>query len=176
MFQVDVIGSIAAAATKLSSQGREFVSFRVAHNDRYTDASGQRHESVVWVDCILNDVQSKVIPFLTTGTSVFVRGSATLRVYSSAKERCMKAGISISVRHVELLGTRGDSVPAKLYDTEGVEHRVDKFYNVADVRGARLMSQRGALFLVDENGWVSAPPANFVEQQPSNPQPIDENE
>lgn len=153
MLQITLVGNVGANAEKKSANGRNFTTFRVAHNDTWTDQAGQQHTNVQWIDCILND-HPKVVDFITQGTQVLVQGSCTLRVYSSPKERCMKAGLTVNVRHIELLGGKSDAVPSRLYDSNGAEHTVVKYFNT-DVKSCTLMSSRGQQFLVSEQGWVT---------------------
>lgn len=154
MLQVIVIGNVGADAEKKSVNGSEFTTFRVAHNDRWKDQSGQEHNNTVWVDCTLNG-HPAVADFIKAGTQIAVIGTANLRVYSSAKDRCMKAGLQVSVRSVELLGGVTDAVPSRLYDNEGEQHMVQKYYHT-NVANTPLMSLRGAQFITDEHGWVTA--------------------
>ena len=153
MLIATLVGNVGADAQKKTADGRNFTTFRVAHNDDWTDQAGQRHSSTMWIDCVLND-HPKVADYIKAGTMVAVTGTIKTRVYSSEKERCMKAGIQISVRTIELLGGSADEVPRRLYDTNGVQHDVKKaFYS--DVKGCTLMSQRGTQFNVDEKGWIT---------------------
>lgn len=108
MFRVEVIGNLGADAQVKGENGKEFVSFNVAHTDRWTDNSGTTHETTQWVSCIINDAKSKVVQYLTKGKQVFVRGEARLRVYSSEQARAMVAGITIVVREIELVGGRSE--------------------------------------------------------------------
>lgn len=152
MFQATLIGNLGADAVRKSGDGYEFISFRVCHNDRYVDAAGVRHESNMWVDCTL-DKDAKVAEFLKAGTMVYIVGSISLRVYSSQKDRCMKAGATIRVRHIELLSSKSDPVPSRLIDDDGVVHDVMKYFH-CETPGSILHSERGAKFAVDDNGWV----------------------
>lgn len=152
MLQAMLIGNIGADAELKSTNGNEFVTFRVAHNESWTDAEGTRHETTMWVDCTING-KPRVFDFLKAGTSVFVMGRLTTRVYPSQKERCMKAGITISVYSIELLGGSSEIVPRRLYDEHGTEHQVIKYYHT-DVNNTTLTTPRGQLFSSDENGWV----------------------
>lgn len=166
MLQVTLIGHIGGDADFRNENGREFTAFRVAHSDRWTDDAGQVHETTTWVDCVM-DGKPKVFDFLRKGTLVFVQGSAALRVYSSAKDRCMKAGLRVRVRSVELLGGKADDVPARLYDTnDGTEFAVVKYFQAAQlVRDEKsvelypLVDRSGGRYVVDRNGWVQ----RFVE-------------
>lgn len=151
MLQAFCIGNLGGDAEIKSSNGKEFVTFRVAHRESYTDANGTPHDNVMWIDCILSG-QPKVSEYLKRGTQVFVIGHLSTRIYSSAKERCMKAGLTINVQRIELLGGATDDVPRRLYDSNGVMHDVVKFYHT-DMAGGVLYSQRGEQFAVDDNGW-----------------------
>lgn len=153
MLQTTIIGNIGSEPVTKSDNGKEFTAFKVAHNDTWTDQSGTRHTNVIWVDCILNG-RPNVVEYLKKGTQVYVSGDTRLRVYSSEKDRCMKAGLTIAVRSIELLGGKSDDVPSRLYDKDGAEHQVSKWY-LTDVKQTQLMSQRGAQFIVDKKGWVT---------------------
>lgn len=153
MLQTTVIGNVGADAQFQSKDGRDFVTFRVAHNDVWTDQAGQQHSSTIWVDCIMSG-KPKVAEFIKAGTQVFISGRTSVRVYSSEKDRCMKAGITINVDSVQLLGGINDEVPRRLYDTNGAQHDVKKWY-LTDVKSTTLKNVKGDEFQVDDNGWVS---------------------
>ena len=150
MLQTTIVGYIGADCEFKSHDGKDFVTFRVSHNDSWTDAAGQQHTNSVWVDCIMNG-RPKVADFLKKGTQVICQGTTSLRVYSSQKDHCMKAGMTINVSRIELLGGKTDAVPSRLYN--GVEHLVVRLY-LTDARSCQLMSQNGAQFDVDKKGFV----------------------
>ena len=161
MLQTTCIGHIGGDAECKNSNGKEFTTFRIAHTDKWTDESGQVHEQTTWVDCIING-KPAVMEYLKKGQLVYVAGSSTLRVYSSAKDRCMKAGMTINVRNIELLGGAADIVPKVLYDaTTGAQVDVVKYYQAAAlVRDMEqpewlpLVSRSQARFVADRNGWI----------------------
>lgn len=152
MLQVQLIGNVGADAVRKSGDGYEFISFRVCHNERFTGQDGIAHESTMWVDCIL-DKDAKVAEYLKAGTMVYVTGSLKLRVYSSEKDRCMKAGATIRVSRCELLSAKADPVPRRLVDSDGAFHDVVKYYHT-DAAGTFMTSERGQKFAIDDNGWV----------------------
>lgn len=153
MLQATVIGNVGADAQFQSKDGRDFVTFRVAHNDTWNDQAGVQHTNVVWVDCIMNG-KPKVAEYIKAGTQVVVVGNVSLRVYSSAKDKCMKAGMTINTMSVQLLGGLSDAVPRRLYDANGVQHDVQKYY-MTDVKKATLQSLKGEQYSTDENGWIT---------------------
>lgn len=162
MLQSTLIGHLGADAECKNANGKEFVTFRVANTDRWTDDAGQVHESTTWVDCVING-KPKVFDYLKKGQMIYVTGSVSLRVYSSAVEKCMKAGLTINVQRIELLGGKTDDIPAKLYtESEGKEVIVMKYYfapqlqrEVAGPETVVLVSKRGEKYNVDRQGWVS---------------------
>lgn len=162
MLQAIAIGHIGRDAECKSANGREFTTFRIAHTDRWTDDAQQVHEETTWIDVIING-RPNVLPYLRKGQQVFVSGNMSVRVYSSAKDRCMKAGMTINARQIELLGSKGDDIPAQLFDANsGAIHEVKKWFNVPSlVRDEQqpefipMVSKSQERFVVDRNGWVS---------------------
>lgn len=130
MLKFEVIGNLGRNAEVKTQDGKSFVKFNVAHTDRFTTEGGEVKETTQWVSCIWNGDGGRLLPFLVAGTKVFVTGRGSSKLYSSAKERCMKAGLNLSVEHIELVGGQSDPVPSKLYDMEGLEHQVSKHYYV----------------------------------------------
>lgn len=108
MIKIEVIGHLGANVEIKNADGKQFATCRIAHTDKFTDAQGVVHSTTQWVDVIIN-AQSKVLPYLVTGTQVFVRGDANLRVYSSAKDKCMKAGLTIRANEILLLSSKPKS-------------------------------------------------------------------
>lgn len=159
MLQVTLIGNIGSNAEVKVADGREFVTFRVAHNESYTDANGQKVDRVQWIDCTMNCTNGRpaVLPYLVAGTLVCVIGTMSTRVYSSEKDRCFKAGVTIHIQKIELLGGAGDAIPRRLYDENGVQVDVVKWFHV-DTKAKELRDQRGRSYVVDKNGWVTPKP------------------
>lgn len=160
MKYVHLIGYLGADAEVRNHNNNEFTTFRVSHTDRWTGQDGVTHETVEWVDVILNG-RPKVVEYLKRGTQVCVIGTETLRVYSSAKERCMKAGSSINARHIELIGGKTDPIPSRLFTQGGAMVDVVKYY-WADTKEQVLTDGRGLLFQVDPSGWIYQNPQTVV--------------
>ena len=168
MLKVEMIGNIGADAEVKDYQGNKFVTFRVAHSSKYKDAKGNDTESATWVDVTLNDTESKVIPFLKQGVKVFVRGNASLRVYSSPKDKMMKAGLQVSAWEIELCGGQSDDVPRQLVDpssgalvdvtkhywcnlsTEGM--KADEYKELFDKKGHSYMMNYGGFVVPSAEG------------------------
>lgn len=181
MLKVELIGNIGADAEVKDYQGNKFVTFRVAHSSRYKDAQGNETESTTWVDVTMNDVESKVIPFLKAGVKVFVRGNASLRVYSSPKDKMMKAGLQVSAWEIELCGGQSDDVPRQLIDpsngalfdvskhywcnrsTEGMKQ--DEYVELVDKKGRSYMMNFGGFVIPFQEGTQAEQEANKASAQ-----------
>lgn len=169
MLKVSMIGNLGADAEIKEANGSKFVTMRLAQTDKWTDESGQSKESTIWVDVTFNNPDSKVVQFLKAGVKLFVRGNARLRVYSSQKDRCMKAGLTIVAQEIELCGGSSDAVPRELMDAKsGAIFHVKKYYQ-ADVDTSKwnkhdqafLVDRQANQFQVVKGGWV----APFIEDK-----------
>lgn len=158
MLQAQVIGNLGADAELKVADGREFCTFRVGHNESWTGADGQKQTRTQWIDCVING-KPNILPYLKQGQQVYLTGSITTRVYSSAKDRCMKAGVTVHVQRIELLGGTSDAVPSRLYDKDGQQIDVTKYYWCGR-QSVQLVSRNATVFNVNESGWITP------EQQP----------
>lgn len=102
MLKVEIIGHIGADLEIKEKDGRKFGTFRVAHSERWKGMDGVLHETTQWIDVII-DTDKAVTMFLKSGTLVYVRGNMSTRIYSSAKDRCNKVGITIRCQEIQLL-------------------------------------------------------------------------
>lgn len=105
MIRIEMIGNLGADAELKDSNGRKFVSFRLAHSDKWKNAqTGQDMVSTVWASCAINGDAHNLLPYLKKGVKVFVRGSVQLNMYSSPKTHQMECGLNIAVWEIELCG------------------------------------------------------------------------
>lgn len=155
MLKLEVIGNLGSDAELRRDGGREFITMSIAHTERRRNPDGTDYEVTKWVSATMNGNGGNLLPYLKKGTKVSAWGDCDVRVYHSEKERRIVGGLNLFIRDLELVGQQPDLVPKNLYDTEGVAHRIDKYYHCADVVHASLVSQSGAQFIVDENGWVA---------------------
>lgn len=162
MLKAEVKGNLGADAVVKDVNGNKFVTFRVAHTDKWTGEDKVTHTNTQWVDVILNNVESKVIPYLKQGVQVFVRGNLTARIYSSPKERQMKAGLQINASEIELCGGQSDSVPRQLIDPDtGALADTTKYYWCnASTKGMKsgtykkLLDTKGNGYVMNHKGFV----------------------
>ena len=172
MLKVELIGNLGADVEIKEANGAKFATFRVADSNKYTNHQGEEQNITNWIDCTLNNVESKVLPYLKAGVKVFVRGNANLRVYSSKKDRCMKAGLQVSVNEIELCGGNNDAVARQVIDpNDGTIHDVTKHYWCdAQTRGMKrddtreLIDQRGNRYVMNNQGFVIPMPEESAEE------------
>lgn len=163
MLKVEFIGNLGADAEIKEANGSKWVSMRAAHTTKYQTENGEDRSITTWVDINLSNSESKVIPFLKAGVKVFVRGNADLRVYSSKKDRMMKAGLTIHASEIELVGGSTDAVPRQLIVPEsGQIVDVNKYYQaVIDTNGWKkddkgyLVDTKGNQYQLIKGGWVA---------------------
>ena len=172
-----LVGNLGADAEVKSSNGKSFVSFKVADSRTWEDAQGVKHEETTWVSCAMNGDGGKVLPYLKKGVKVMCVGRESFDVYSSPKDRRMKAGVNMFVESVELVGGQSDDVPRRLYTPDGVMLDVFKAYYIhpeiqKKEKFTQLQSERGDLFSVDPNGFltrITSAPADSGQQEQNTP-------
>lgn len=162
MFKVEMIGNLGADCEVKDSNGSKFVTFRLAHTEKYKQQDGREVVDTSWIDVTYNKTDSGLLPYLKQGVKVFVRGNAHLRVYSSKKDRCMKAGLTIAAMEIELCGGASEDVPRQLIDPNtGALVDVTKWYwcNV-DTKAMKkdevreLIDKNGAIYEMAKTGFV----------------------
>ena len=113
MIRIEMIGNLGADAEIKENNGRKFVTFRMAHTDKWTDkVTNQDHVSTTWASCAINGDGGAITAFLKKGTKVFVRGTMSMNIYSSPKSHQMECGLNISVWEIELCGAAQSKEPA----------------------------------------------------------------
>lgn len=166
MLKIEMIGNLGADVEVRDVNGSKFASFRMAHTDKWTNQNGEEKESTIWVDVTVNNTESKVLQYLKSGVKVFVRGIGRLRVYSSQKDRCMKAGLTIIANEIELCGGSSDEVPRELYNPDdGHVFKVAKYYQ-SDLDTSKwkkddtglLVDRQARRYVVVKGGWVAPEP------------------
>lgn len=107
MLTAEIIGNLGANA---EIRNNEYITFRVAHTDKVR--SGETvTETTTWVSVTTSIEKKTILPYLTTGTKVFVRGKLSARCYVG-NDGHHHAGINIRAFDVELCGSpRTPSTP-----------------------------------------------------------------
>ena len=109
MLKLEVIGNLGANAETKTQNGETFVTMRVAATNKYANReTGEIIENTTWVSCIWRGDHSRVSPYLTVGTKVFIRGDAALKMYVGHDGQ-KHAGVNVRVQELELCGSRSDN-------------------------------------------------------------------
>lgn len=110
MLKVMLIGNLGADAERKETNGRPFVSFRVAHTERRTNReTGEVTERTEWISCSLDGGGGRLLPYLKRGVKVFVSGDCRLKTYRSTRDGLTYAGMDLFVRSLELCGGQAPS-------------------------------------------------------------------
>lgn len=92
---ITIIGNLGAnAVRRMTSEGKELMSFNVAVNQQNGDA--------VWFNCFGN-LREKLLPFLVKGQTVCVMGDLKAGLFNN------QIDLSISIDRVELCGKAPES-------------------------------------------------------------------
>lgn len=151
MFTAHVIGNLGSDAEVVESNGKKFVTLSIADSRKFKKDDGSEVTQTTWIDAIINDPNAPILPYLRQGVKVCVYGNVSLRVYSSKKDRMMKAGATIHVLSIELCGGSSDTVPRELIDPDtAMVFQTNKFYWVN--RDNSKMKKEEFFTLVDAKG------------------------
>lgn len=172
MFQAQVIGNLGADAEVVESNGSRFITLSIADTRKFKKQDGTEVSQTTWLDAIISNVDHPVLPYLKQGVKVCVTGNVTLRVYSSKKDRMMKAGATIHVLSIELCGGSSDNVPRRLIDPDTAQvFDTTKYYWInVDTKGMKkddmrlLVDEKGNRFLMNKLGFVVPEPQPQAEQ------------
>lgn len=174
MLKGELIGNLGADCEVKDANGSKFVTMRIAHSEKFKQADGREVTSTQWVDVTWNKTDSSLLQYLKAGVKVFVRGYISARVYSSKKDRQMKAGIQIAATEIELCGGSSDLVPRELIDPETNEiFSVTKWYWID--RDNKQMKKDDLRLFVDRQGReYGMNKQGFVLPRPDEDQPSEE--
>lgn len=100
---ITIIGNIGAnAVRRMTSDGRELMSFNVAVN--------QGEDSTIWFNCVGN-LREKVFPYLVKGQCVCVIGDLRPGIYNNGLD------LSVNIDKIELCGAKPKEETAPVEET-----------------------------------------------------------
>lgn len=107
MRTIELIGRIAAdAERKISKNGKEFISFRMANNE-YNDEKGPDGKQKAYWFSVTSFNHIPMAQYLTKGKPVFVRGNYSDRVYQNREGNC-EIGRDIVATEISFVDFGGD--------------------------------------------------------------------
>lgn len=157
MLTVNLIGNLGADAEVKNIQGKLYLTFRVAHSERFTKADGTVVEETQWVSCISSQF-TNLQPYLKRGQKVFVFGELKAKIVWAQSSKTNVVGLSINVRSIELCNSVNvDLVPSVLYDKDGVQHDVHKFFwaQLDNPGTDYLYDSKANEYIVTDQGFIS---------------------
>ena len=166
MLTVNLIGNLGADAEVKNIQGKLYLTFRVAHSERFTKADGTVIEETQWVSCISSQFVN-LQPYLKRGQKVFVFGELKAKIVWAQSSKTNVVGLSINVRSIELCNSVNvDLVPSVLYDKDGVQHDVHKIFwtQLDNPEAESLYDSKANEYVVSDQGFISP---KKVEEQTS---------
>ncbi|NET38413.1 MAG: single-stranded DNA-binding protein [Cyanothece sp. SIO1E1] len=96
MFKFSLIGRIGADAEVRYHNGQQAISFPIAHNEKYKDKGGIKHEKTTWVNCtIWRGKDNTLAKHLKKGMQLYLEGSPGFNIY---KTKHGESAISVSMR------------------------------------------------------------------------------
>jgi single-strand DNA-binding protein len=104
MIKLMVIGHLGKDAEVREVNGKKVIAFSVAHSEKYRDSQGNQQSRTTWVRCSYWNDNTNIVPYLRTGTQIFVEGTPSVDAYISSTQNQPAASLDLRVLRVELLG------------------------------------------------------------------------
>lgn len=101
MLQVEIIGNIGNDAQVKDFNGKKYISFNVAHSEKFKNQQGVETERTTWVS-VLQPGESGLVQYLKKGTPVFVRGDLSFKQYQDQHHN-WQTGVNCLAREIKLL-------------------------------------------------------------------------
>ncbi len=109
MLKSIVIGNLGADAIIREWNGKQAISFSVAHNEKYKDSQGVQHEKTIWVNCTLwRNSDTNLVQYLRKGQLVYLEGLPDVKVYQN-KSGQFVPDFGLTITNLQLLGGKTSS-------------------------------------------------------------------
>ncbi|MEO5647544.1 MAG: single-stranded DNA-binding protein [Chitinophagaceae bacterium] len=106
MIKLQIIGHLGKDCLVKDINGKNVMSFTVAHSEKFKDQLGVLKEKTIWVDCSYWSDRTAIAPYLKKGTQVYAEGFPEVDTYQN-KEGQHVAALRMRVMNVQLLGGSG---------------------------------------------------------------------
>ena len=107
MLTINLIGNLGADAQIKESNGRKFLSFNVAHTEKFTQ-QGQVISRTQWVSVAMNHYSDKLIPYLVRGAKVYVYGKLNTNIWYD-RNKVANVSLNVMADNVELCGLKSET-------------------------------------------------------------------
>ena len=127
MLKLTVIGHLGQDAVLKTFGTASFISFSVAHTDKFKDSQGVEHEKTQWVSCLKRvGENSSLTAYLKKGTKVYVEGRFSAKLFASQASNTPQIALNLDVTSLELLSARTEPAqPTMSPESFGEPRRVD---------------------------------------------------
>lgn len=124
MLTINLIGNLGADAQIKESNGRKFLSFNVAHTEKFTQ-QGQVISRTQWVSVAMNHYSDKLIPYLVRGAKVYVYGKLNTNIWYD-KNKVANVSLNVMADNVELCGLKSENTTVANAAPATVQKQVKK--------------------------------------------------
>lgn len=113
MIELNLIGNLGADAIEKNINGKNYISFRVAHTQKHVDKDGVINEVTQWVSVLMPTRGTELIKHLRKGTKVYVSGLPRFSTYKATKSNVTGYFVSVDImcEKLELCGGKSQSDP-----------------------------------------------------------------
>lgn len=109
MLTVNLIGNLGADAQIKESNGHKFLSFNIAHTEKYVQ-NGQPISRTQWISVAMNHYSDKLLPYLVRGAKIYVYGKLNTNIWYD-KNRVANVSLNVMADNVELCGIKAEATP-----------------------------------------------------------------
>lgn len=109
MLTVNLIGNLGADAQIKESNGHKFLSFNIAHTEKYVQ-NGQPISRTQWVSVAMNHYSDKLLTYLVKGAKIYVYGKLNTNIWYD-KNRVANVSLNVMADNVELCGIKSEATP-----------------------------------------------------------------
>ena len=106
MYKITIIGNIGNDAVYKDINGIRYMSFSLAHTERYKDQNNQTIEKTIWFSC-LKKGESKLVHYLRKGSTVYLEGTLMHKIY--IQNGTPQVGLSLNICRLELINVKDAS-------------------------------------------------------------------
>lgn len=112
MIRIECIGNCSQDAQVKEFNGKQYICFSLAHNEKYKDQSGQWQDKTTFLSVMkpCANGNTSLVQYLKKGKQVFVAGTPSARTYKD-KQNEVQAALNILAMDVQLLGGKNDAQP-----------------------------------------------------------------
>ena len=111
MLHAVIIGNLGNDAEIKEINGRNYVSFNVAHTEKKRDARGNLQEYTTWVSVLWYGDGRAIMQYLRKGSKVFVWGRLSVKTYQD-KNGYTQVALNVNASEVQLCGVKGEGQQA----------------------------------------------------------------